>query len=249
MADLDHLFVIGLGRSGTTALADVLSAHPRVAMGMERYKKLWTAARIDEFTPQLFTPEGFLDFSDGLTNITPEQPRWQKYYQRAARNLQRGRYLADKETEVSVLPTVFRNFPRARFLIIVRDVHPLAWSWEQRAANPDDRGWPASRDALASVGFWNEAMRTVLGLRRAAPERVLLVEYDAFFSSAEPLNRALEHLGLDLAEPAAVKFADVNQRYLSQIREKERELPEDIRDRIEQERDGQVWDELMSELV
>lgn len=249
MADLDHLFVIGLGRSGTTALADVLSAHPRVAMGMERYKKLWTPARIGEFTPQLFTPEGFLDFSDGLTNVTPEQPRWEKYYQRAANNLERGRYLGDKETEVSVLPTVYQNFPEARFLIIVRDVHPLAWSWEQRAANPEDRGWPASRDALASVGFWNEAMRTVLDLRRAAPEQALLVEYDSFFSSTQPLHSALERLGLDVAEPVSVKFADVNRRYLSQIREKERELPEDIRARIEQERDGLVWDELMTELV
>lgn len=249
MPYLDHLFVVGLGRSGTSALANVLSAHPQVAMGMERFKKLWSPERVHELTPEFLSPERFLGFSDGLTNITPEQPRWQKYYLRAAKHLATGRYLGDKATEVSVLPTVCQNFPRARFLVIIRDVYPLAWSWEQRATNPEDRGWPASRDALASVGFWNEAMHTIRNVRRAAPDRVTLVEYDSFFSSEQPLRRALERLELDFHEDVGVKFADVNARYLSQIREKKRDLPRDITDRIAAERDDAVWDELLTELV
>ena len=38
---------------------------------MERYKGLWD--RIDELTPSLFEHQRFFDFSDGLTNLTPDE--------------------------------------------------------------------------------------------------------------------------------------------------------------------------------
>ncbi|MGY2701665.1 sulfotransferase [Nocardioides sp. HB32] len=34
------LFLVGLARSGTTALLHVLNAHPEVVIGMERYKRV-----------------------------------------------------------------------------------------------------------------------------------------------------------------------------------------------------------------
>ena len=41
MTGHDLLFVAGLGRSGTTALMEVLVAHDDIAMGVERYKRLY----------------------------------------------------------------------------------------------------------------------------------------------------------------------------------------------------------------
>ena len=37
----DLLFVAGLGRSGTTALMEALVAHEEIALGVERFKRLY----------------------------------------------------------------------------------------------------------------------------------------------------------------------------------------------------------------
>ena len=54
----------------------MLNAHPEVAIGMERYKRV-VSGGIDQLSADLFTKERFFDFSDGFTNQDPEEAaRW-----------------------------------------------------------------------------------------------------------------------------------------------------------------------------
>jgi hypothetical protein len=51
------LFVVGAGRSGTSAFARLLGRHSRIAIGMERYIRLPSIHPITEFPDDLFTKE------------------------------------------------------------------------------------------------------------------------------------------------------------------------------------------------
>lgn len=152
----------GLGRSGTTALARVLAAHPRVVLGIERYKRLWPADRIGELGPAHFTRERFFDFSDDLTNLTPQSSGvWAAHYARMAERFATARYVGDKITKLPLL-ALHAAFPDARFVCIVREAAQTAYSWQARAEDEADLGWPGDHDAERAVRRWNKSLRLLL---------------------------------------------------------------------------------------
>ena len=51
------LFVGGISRSGTSTMAELLRAHPAIAMGRECYARLFREG--DAFVPALFEKERF----------------------------------------------------------------------------------------------------------------------------------------------------------------------------------------------
>ena len=219
----DFLFVMGLGRSGTSPLTRVLNGHQDIALGMERYKGLWE--QIDEFTPSFFEHQRFFDFSDGLTNMTPETERWARYYSALDAKFLQARYIGDKLGRVLV-PQVLANFPTARIVIIVREVNATAHSWEARATNPDDAGWSATRGAIAAVGAWNRGLRKTLAAVRTHPDRVSIVEYESVFADPEAaaIRATLRRLDLDWDDGIAASFAAAHRRYRRVIVTKPREL-------------------------
>src|SRR5205807_10659654 len=59
------LFVCGVPRSGTTALAQLLNYHPRIGIGIERFRSIAIGSRGDEFRLTLYRKERFFKFRDG----------------------------------------------------------------------------------------------------------------------------------------------------------------------------------------
>ncbi len=234
-------FVVGIGRSGTTALWDVLSSHQQIVLGCERYKRLW-GARLDELRPELFTDKSrFFDFSDELTNLTPEDRRFTGKYAEMQERFDSARYVGDKMTEVK-LGGMRENFPKARHIGIVRNVEPTAASWSVRAQDPTD-AWPARNDARAAVDYWNAGTRRLVRNRRRFPDRVQLVEYESFFSDpdARVLLALLSWLDLEPDDAVMRAFDRVHRRYLEEIRGKERGLPSEVRDYIAERHDEALW--------
>ncbi len=236
----DFLFVMGLGRSGTSPLTRLLNGHRDIALGMERYKGLWE--RIDELTPSLFEHQRFFDFSDGLTNLTPEREAWARHYRALDAKFLQARYVGDKLGRVLV-PQVVANFPTARFVVIVREVKATAHSWEARATNPDDTGWAATRGAMAAVGAWNRGLRNTLDAVRTHPDRVSIVEYESVFSDpdAAVLRATLRRLDLDWDDGIAASFAAAHRRYRQVLANKPRELPDELRAYIDDNADLRRW--------
>ena len=246
----DLLFVAGLGRSGTTALMEVLVAHAEVAMGVERYKRLYPRDE-EPVTAELFTEQRFFDFTDGLTNLTPEQaPEWAPHYDAMRAKWGRARYVGDKMVAIR-LQHVWETLPDARFVCIVRDLEPVAASWEARANDPEDAGWAADQDATKAVAGWNRSLRRVRRAVKQRPDRAVVVEYDRFFGDPDgaSLDRVLGWLGLDRSPEIDAAFAHVHGTYVEKVAPKQRTLDPRTRAFLDAHAERDVWDQVTGRLA
>jgi hypothetical protein len=246
----DLLFLAGMGRSGTTALLEVVAAHPEVALGVERFKRLYPRDDVP-VTSALFEQERFFDFGDGLTNLTPEAaPAWAPHYDAMRAKWSRARYVGDKMVAIR-LQHVWESLPDARFVCIVRDLEPVAASWQARASNPEDHGWDATADATKAVAAWNRSLRRVRRAVRQRPEHAVVVEYDRFFGdpTGASLDRVLAWLGLGREPEIDAAFSAVHQQYVEQVAPKRRELPPDVRAFLDDHAERDIWTQVTSELA
>lgn len=237
------LFIVGVGRSGTTALWEVLSAHHQVVLGCERYKYLW--GDVGQFTAEHFTDQGrFFDFSDGATNIIPTVgPPWSDRYAEMAGRFDQALYVGDKMTQIKTWQ-LRRALPEPRFVGIVRRVTPMAASWDVRAKKPaHEDPWPARHDAKAAVEHWNEGVGKLVRNRRRHPEWMQLVEYDAFFSDpdARALVALLDWLGLEVDDGVMAAFEKAHGVYADELAGKPVNLSPEAVAHISRHRDRKLW--------
>lgn len=244
------LFLAGLGRSGTTALLEVFSAHPEVALGVERFKRLYPRDE-EPVTAELFAEQRFFDFDDGLTNLTPQlAPEWAAHYEAMRAKWSSARYVGDKMVAIR-LQHVWQTLPDARFVCIVRDLEPVAASWEARATNPDDLGWARDQDATKAVAGWNRSLRRVRRAVRQRPDRAVVVEYDRFFGDPQgaSLDKALGWLGLDRSAEVDAAFARVHATYVEKVAPKARTLSPETLAFLDAHAERDVWEQVTTQLA
>jgi hypothetical protein len=197
-----YCFVFGCPRSGTTAVARLLQAHPRVVIGMERYKFLLSRRRDrDTFGPALFERERFFDFRAGDTNVNPDLGHFEGHYIKARRRFENGsvEYMGDKVMpDEPVIRVIEARLPAPRFIFIYRDLLHVASSFAARARNPDDSNWPATRDHKAAVQRWNAAFAAADALiGRVGLEDVYVVRFDDLLNGdIRTCQRMFAFLGL-----------------------------------------------------
>jgi hypothetical protein len=237
------LFLAGLARSGTTALLHVLNAHPEIAIGMERYKRV-VSGGIDRLSPELFTKERFFDFSDGETNQDPEEAaRWGVDYAALEAKFADATYVGDKMTTVR-FDRVHEKLPEARFVFIVRDIDQVASSWDRRAQDAADTHWPERSDAKASVERWNQSLKRIRRAVRQHPELATVVEYSRFFGDpgAGSLRAVLDFLGLEWEPGVAAEFDRVHREYADKVAGRDRTLSPELRAFVDKIADRTLWD-------
>ena len=162
------LFLTGVARSGTTAMAQLLNRHPDICLGIERYKAKFL--RRSEFEGADFTPERFFDFRASDTNILPgNAAKWRGIYDRMAEKFPGARVVGDKIPHLyEKFDACSQVFPEAKWIYMLRDINGVASSWNARAGNPKDK-WSSKRDFRAAVETWNAANRLV---RTSPPDRL-----------------------------------------------------------------------------
>lgn len=242
----NQLFVCGVARSGTTALAQVLNAHPQVIVGLERFKGLVREEGIEHYNADLFEKTRFFDFSDGLTNLTADSPHIAARYRDFAAKFDQARYVGDKVPEMfRFLPQICAQFPAARFVIILRDVAQVAYSWQVKAADPR-AGWHDTHDAARAVPVWNRGIKNFWRHMRTEAHRTALVEYDSFFG--DPIGARLkalcDFLELPLTPEAQAGFDEAAELYRSHISKKDRALSPDKAELIESYANRRTFDAL-----
>ena len=237
------LFLAGLARSGTTALLQVMNAHPEVVIGVERYKRLFSSEMV-ELSVELFTPERFFDFSDGFTDHGPEEAaRSGVDYPALQATWDRASYVGDKMTAIR-FERVHELLPDARFVFIVRDIDQVALSWDRRAQDAADPHWPESSDARASVERWNTSLRRIRRAVRKHPDITSVVEYHRFFGDpdATSLRAVLDSLRLPWESTIAAEFGRVHREYVDSVAGRDRTLSSEQRVLIDELADRRLWD-------
>jgi hypothetical protein len=177
---------MGCPRSGTTALVDILNAHPAIVVGMERFKYLYSAAAVDDLDG-IFEPCRFLDVQADETNVLPlGTNRWQRLYDDARAKFAVGgvQLVGDKLwASQAIVTKLHQAYPEARWVFIFRDLARVAASFEVRANNPHDRGWPLRNGYRTALQVWMGAFRAARLLEDlVADTAIYRVAYERFFA-------------------------------------------------------------------
>ena len=196
------IFIVGLPRSGTTLVDQILGSHSAVHSCGE--------------LPAL---------SEALTHIAAASPRlqatdWQQYVAQLARahppslareylervRPQRGdrpRFTDKQTTNFFYCPLILRAFPRARIVHVTR--HPLAACYalyKTRFRGP----FAFAYDLSELAGFYIGYHRLMAHWQRILPNRIFAVAYEDLVGDQEATTRALlDYVGLPF-EAACLEF-------------------------------------------
>jgi hypothetical protein len=204
------LFVGGISRSGTSTMAELLRAHPAIAMGRERYARLFREG--DAFVPALFEKERFClqHRSDDSHHLKP-----QDYYRELYPRFDQCVYVGDK------LPRLYKRyryvlatFAGCRIIYMARNVVEVAQSYQGRALKTRmelasgaavgvSRLWSPERDWRKAVDEWNDSIEQTLALGRLP--QLFVANYDLLYNDERLLHRLLDFLELPAA-PAMLDY-------------------------------------------
>jgi hypothetical protein len=195
------IFVLGLPRSGTTLIEQIIGSHSQVhaagelALAGECFESMPSICGIKavplECVPQLderSVEEAARRYLDGLPQLGSEKPR-----------------ITDKMPD-NYLHVGFLHllFPHARIIHCRRDLRDIAvscWITNFRAIR-----WASTEEHIAER--IREYLRVTEHWRRVLPNRMLEVQYEELVENPEmEVRRMLEWLGLDW-EDACLKFQE-----------------------------------------
>lgn len=189
-----RLFVCGCPRSGTTAVWRLLTRHPSIGMGVERYINKVDGHFI-ELTPELFEKQRFFDLQPGDTHFSDlTSDGAGKYYKDLKPRYDKCLWLGDKS------PILYKNFnglfyrfPNAHVFFVVRDVYEVALSFELRKQDQTDNWDLDYKDAVTK---WNESISQALKYRKLG-NQLFFVDYNDLYYGDYDISILFNWLKLD----------------------------------------------------
>lgn len=142
--DESPIFVIGTGRSGTTLLRQMLNAHPRIHLTHEAAFYSYARHAPAGCAPREWLERYFDTYSFAWLRLDPEEIRralpadlswdrvalvYQAIMRARARRVGKARYGEKNPLDTHNLPAIFRDFPDARVVYIMRDPRPTVMSF------------------------------------------------------------------------------------------------------------------------
>lgn len=184
------LFVLGMFRSGSTLVEQVLAAHPQVTPGGElEFLPRLAAQRLAPFPASVagLDDAGCREFAD-------------EYRAELARKFPQGqgsRYLTDKRPDnFQLVGLIKRLFPDAKIIHTLRDPMDTGLSVFTQHLNLRVAGYSAD---LGDIGhYYGQYRRLMAHWKSLYGDDILDFDYDAFVRDPRPsLERLLAFLGLD----------------------------------------------------
>ncbi|MGB0953862.1 MAG: sulfotransferase family protein [Planctomycetota bacterium] len=203
-----YAFICGVSRSGTTAMADLLRADPRIAMGRERYAFVLSSGQ--PYEPSLFEKDRFcLDHRPEDSHHRRAQP----YYAELHERFDACTVVGDK------LPNLFEgyervldHFPGCKVIYMLRNVFHVAQSFQGRHDKAMEQNrdperpnspWPEWRDWKRGVEEWNRSLEETV--QRAEQHHFHIFPYERMFAEDALLDELCTYLGVPVH--AAVREA------------------------------------------
>jgi predicted Zn-dependent protease len=199
----DPIFIVGLPRSGSTLIEQILASHSQVEGTMELPDMMMIASRL---SARVEAGE-FADFAAMMAALTPadRQRLGEEYLERTRihRKSQRPRFIDKMPNNWQHVGLIRLILPNATIIDARR--HPMGCcfsAWKQHFA----RGQGFSYDLVDVGRYYRDYVRLMAHFDAAAPGAVTRVIYEEMVADTETqVRRLLDHVGLDF-EPACLEF-------------------------------------------
>lgn len=208
------LFVSGMPRSGTTAFGDLLN----IVDDMKLFVELG-----NEFMP--FSPN---DFSN---SVLPTLVQWSGQ-EKNTRILEVSDYkvIGDKRPYFFMnLPHFFENFKSLDFKVlhIVRNIFEVAYSYQMRANNSEDKLWGASKGVSQCMHEINLMLRYFTSSEFIPfRNKIRFVDYSRVLSNREYFLQLIHQENLGSFDS---KGNELNDFFQSSLGRKEKSIPKDFK--------------------
>ena len=211
------LFVLGVGRSGTTLLQSMLASHMSVValpetgflrrhvLSGSSHQEDWRSdQRLDRLSP---------DLRSAVWSSRPETPDsfYRSMVRQAAQTATDAAYVLDKDPRlIEYVPDLFAAFPDAQVLHIVRDPRDVLLS-------KGSASWSSHRPWWFNLAVGTMQINDVeRGLSQSQRWRVQTIRYEDLLSQPEAILRRLTTaLALDF-DANMTAFAEAGQRLVSE---------------------------------
>lgn len=184
--------VLGIARSGTTALAQAINLDPRCFCAHEYFQQ----RRID--FSKIYVPDAFYD-AENASNNDAKLNRAVSDIKRKIAISSELVYGNKEPIHFLIMERLHREIPNLKSLYIYRPGHQIADSWDRRARNEKDR-WLPGRSGYFALLEW------LIGVSRLADtvQPIRIIDYDSFFFDDPKLYEKLIEYIQGSAPPDAV---------------------------------------------
>lgn len=201
------LFVGGQPRSGTSALARILNAHPRILIGLERY---YHVIRRNGLTPDHFVKDAFLAVRERQSSRGGGLPF--ASVEKTALRFDEAAIVGDKYPPISgAYPLIDRVFPGSAIVYILRNPLSVMQSHDTRLRGAG-RDW--KRGAEEVLSDWNESVCATLARVRSGA-RMIVVAYERLFAGISGVRRLFARIGVSPDEADERRVAHLLDEYQS----------------------------------
>lgn len=225
-----QLFICGCPRSATTRFTRWLLSSDAVVLGIERYQNYWDNHL--QLPNYAFEESRFFNIQTGDSWYNSfDQLQEKNYYESMRKRWKQAKIIGDKIPYLwKNLPGLFKSYPDAKVIYLLREPFSVARSYKQRALNPEDMDWGKDRDASFAIHDWNQSVKKIIEIFNdnssiqfeRVDKKIFIIRFEDFVHNCLDTESLFNFLGCRLSLRSMVEKQILSTRI--QLSEIEKEV-------------------------